>query len=143
MRERHLMSSFSLDPKLAADTTELTRWSLSRVLLMNDSNFPWLVLVPERPGLVDFHDLASADLAEATAEIVRASQALQTVFQPHKLNVAALGNVVRQLHIHIVARFTSDAAWPRPVWGVVPAKPYGDAERGAMAARLKQALARA
>jgi diadenosine tetraphosphate (Ap4A) HIT family hydrolase len=107
---------------------------------MNDSNFPWLVLVPERPGLVDFHDLAPADLAEATAEIVRASRALQMMFKPHKLNVAALGNVVRQLHIHVVARFTADAAWPRPIWGVAPAKPYGDSERAALTARLKQAF---
>lgn len=137
------MPPFSLDPKLAADTTPLTRWSLCRVLLMNDSNFPWLVLVPERPGLEDFHDLAPADLADATAEIVRASRALETLFQPHKLNVAALGNVVRQLHIHVVARFTSDAAWPRPIWGVVPTKPYSDAERAATVARLKRALGRA
>ncbi|MSO94050.1 MAG: HIT family protein [Rhodospirillales bacterium] len=134
------MPSFSLDPKLAADTIALTRWKLCRVLLMNDSNFPWLVLVPERTGLRDFHDLAPADLGEATAEIVRASRALELAFKPHKLNVAALGNVVRQLHIHVVARFTNDPAWPRPIWGVVPAKPYGEPELAAIAARLKAVL---
>ena len=134
------MPTFSLHPKLAADTIALAEWGLCRVLLMNDSNFPWLVLVPARPGLKDFHDLAPADHGPAMAEIGRASRALDLAFRPHKLNVAALGNVVPQLHIHVVARFTHDAAWPRPIWGVVPAKPYSAAELTAMTARLKTLL---
>lgn len=121
------MTDFVLDPTLAKDTVPLEEWALCRVLLMNDARYPWLILVPARPGLRDFHDLAPADLALATGEITRASKALQALYDPVKLNVAALGNLVPQLHIHVIARFKDDAAWPKPVWGVHPAKPYGEA----------------
>lgn len=127
------MADFALDPMLAGDTVPLEEWALCRVRLMNDAQYPWLILVPARPGLRDFHDLAPADLALATAEIARASKALQAAFDPVKINVAALGNMVPQLHIHVIARFTDDAAWPKPVWGVRPAEPYDEA---ALAARL-------
>ena len=127
------MADFALDPMLAGDTVPLEEWALGRVRLMNDAQYPWLILVPARPGLRDFHDLAPADLALATAEIARASKALQAAFDPVKINVAALGNMVPQLHIHVIARFTDDAAWPKPVWGVRPAEPYDEA---ALAARL-------
>lgn len=127
------MADFTLDPTLARDTVPLGEWALCRVLLMNDAQYPWLVLVPARPGLRDFHDLAPADLTLATGEIVRASKALQALFEPFKLNVAALGNMVPQLHIHVIARFADDAAWPKPVWGVRPAEPYDEA---ALTARL-------
>lgn len=116
---------FDLHPQLAADTLEVARWDCCRVLLMNDAAYPWLILVPQRPGLRDFHQLSVGDLALATAEIVRASQALERLFQPVKINVAALGNMVPQLHIHVIARFEDDPAWPQPVWGVAPAEPYG------------------
>jgi diadenosine tetraphosphate (Ap4A) HIT family hydrolase len=115
---------FELDPHLAADTVELARWSLCRVLLMNDSNYPWLILVPQRPGLRDFDEVAGADRGVLNGEITRACAALRKLFKPHKLNVASLGNVTPQLHIHVIARQTTDSAWPKPVWGVVPAKPY-------------------
>jgi len=115
---------FELDPRLAAGTVELARWSLCRVLLMNDSNYPWLILVPQRPSLRDFDEVAGADRGVLDGEITRACAALRQLFKPHKLNVASLGNAVPQLHIHIVARQPSDPAWPKPVWGVVPAKPY-------------------
>lgn len=127
-------SDFDLHPQLAADTIEVARWDCCRVLLMNDATYPWLILVPQRPDLRDLHDLAPADLALATAEIVRASQALERLFQPVKINVAALGNMVPQLHIHVIARFEEDPAWPQPVWGVAPAEPYG---AGALAERLE------
>jgi len=120
---------FTLDPRLAADTVELARWPLCRVLLMNDANYPWLILVPERPGLRDLDELAGTDRTAVMDEIARACSALRAMVKPHKLNVASLGNAVPQLHIHVIARFPSDPAWPKPVWGVVPAKPYTDSER--------------
>lgn len=116
---------FELHSQLAADTVEVARWDCCRVLLMNDAAYPWLILVPQRPGLRDFHELSAGDLALTTAEIVRASRALERLFQPAKINVAALGNLVPQLHIHVIARFEDDPAWPKPVWGVSPAEPYG------------------
>jgi len=115
---------FELHPQLAADSFEIGRLALSRVLLMNDSRFPWLILVPQRAGLVDLIDLKNSDYATCMGEIRRACEALREAFAPDKLNVAALGNVVPQLHVHAIARFRSDAAWPRPVWGGPPAPPY-------------------
>jgi len=134
------MSAFELDAKLAADTVEVARWELCRVLLMNDANYPWLILVPARAGLRDFHDLAADDLSAMTAEIVRASKALQSLFDPVKLNVAALGNQVPQLHVHVIARREDDPAWPKPVWGAVPATVYDEAARNARIAQLREAF---
>lgn len=131
---------FELHPQLANDTVEVTRFDLCQVLLMNDRQYPWLVLVPERPDLRDLDDLAEADRAVALAEIMRASQALKTLHRPDKMNVAALGNAVPQLHIHIIARFTTDAAWPRPVWGAKPMQPYDSAAMEAALADLREAL---
>jgi diadenosine tetraphosphate (Ap4A) HIT family hydrolase len=115
---------FVLHPQLAADTFEIGRLELSRVLLMNDSRFPWLILVPEKPDLVELVDLGNTDLSRLAGEIRRASLALRECFAPDKLNVAALGNMVPQLHVHVIARFRNDSAWPRPVWGGPPAPPY-------------------
>ena len=115
---------FELDHRLSADTVELARWSLCRVLLMNDSNYPWLILVPQRPGLRDYDEVAGADRGVLDGEITRACAALRKLFKPHKLNVASLGNAVPQLHIHVIARQTTDPAWPKPVFGMVPATPY-------------------
>ncbi len=136
------MADFALDPTLAKDTVPLEDWALCRVLLMNDAQYPWLVLAPARAGLRDFHDLAPADLALATDEIVRASKALQALFAPDKLNVAALGNMTPQLHIHVIARFTGDAAWPKPVWGARPGEPYGEAALTARIGDLREAFSR-
>ena len=115
---------FQLHPQLAADTVPVANWPLCQLLLIKDANYPWLVLVPARDDLRDFDDLAPDDLQQASAEIVRVSRALKTVFTPDKINVGALGNMVPQLHIHVIARFADDPAWPQPVWGVVPALPY-------------------
>ena len=115
---------FALHPQLAADTFDIGRLELSRVLLMNDSRYPWLILVPEKPDLVELVDLGNTDLSRLTGEIRRASLALRECFSPDKLNVAALGNMVPQLHVHVIARFRNDSAWPRPVWGGPPAPPY-------------------
>ncbi|MBM3566378.1 MAG: HIT domain-containing protein [Alphaproteobacteria bacterium] len=133
---------FALHEKLAADTHEVLRWPLCRVLLMNDRTYPWLILVPARPGLKNLHDLAAADHGQVMAEIGRASRALQYLCRPDKINVAALGNVVEQLHIHVIARFASDPAWPRPVWGSTPIEPYGAAELRETLARLKETFGR-
>ena len=119
-----MTEAFCLDERLAASTHEVARWALSCVLLKDDANFPWLILVPERPSLTELHDLKPGDLETVTDEIVRASRALQAVFKPGKINVAALGNQVPQLHIHVIARFADDPAWPRPVWDAVPPRAY-------------------
>lgn len=132
---------FQLHERLAAETLEAGRWPLCRVLLMNDRTYPWLILVPERPGLKDLHDLAPADRGAAIAEIAKASRALQRLFKPDKINVAALGNVVPQLHVHVIARFTADPAWPRPVWGVRAPEPYDEAGARETVARLARAFA--
>ena len=126
---------FELYPQLATDTIEVDRWDCCRVLLMNDANYPWLVLVPRREGLAELHDLDSTDWLTCMSEIARASRTLQCLVGAHKMNVAALGNVTRQLHIHVIARFAVDAAWPKPVWGQVPAEPYGKA---ALAERVEE-----
>ena len=129
--------TFQLDPRLAADSIALARWALCQVRLMNDANYPWLVLVPEQPDLRDLHDLAPDHLPAMMDEIVRASRALQAVFRPEKLNVAAIGNIVPQLHVHVVARFATDPAWPKPVWGAVPPRAY---EPHALDMRMKALL---
>ena len=132
--------AFALAPELARDTHELGRWPLSLVLLMNDRRFPWLILVPRRAGLAELLDLDPSGRTALLDEVVRASEALKAEFKPHKLNVAALGNMVRQLHVHVVARYPSDAAWPKPIWGVGTAEPYGADELKAVSARLRAAL---
>ena len=131
---------FVLHERLAADTVAVENWPLCRVLLMNDRTYPWLVLVPARPGLRDFHDVAEADRPQLMTEIDRASRALQAIHGPDKMNVAALGNQVPQLHLHVIARFEIDPAWPGPVWGVVPPAPYEPAELAAATERLRQAF---
>src|SRR3546814_4222492 len=112
---------FVLHERLAADTAALADWPLCRVLLMNDQSWPWLILVPRRPDLQEIHDLDRDARAQLTEEICRASRALQTSFAPDKINVGALGNLVPPLHVHILASFTTDPAWPGPVWGARPA----------------------
>ena len=131
---------FELHPRLAADCHFVLDWDLSQVLLAKDANYPWLILVPRRTGLRDFHNLEPGDLATMAGEIVRASRALERTYSPDKLNVAALGNQVPQLHVHVIARFQDDPAWPGPIWGVVPPK-YESAESNeARLATLRTAL---
>ena len=138
---------YALHPQLADETVPVCDLDLCRVLLSKDANYPWLVLSPRRDGLRDLHDLNDADGVAALAEIRRCSQALVDLFQPDKMpdkiNVAALGNQVPQLHIHVIARFATDPAWPGPVWGKVPAVPYEAAARDALIARLREALGQA
>lgn len=131
---------FELHPTLAADTIELARWPLCRVLLMNDSTYPWLILVPQRPSISEVHELDPADRAALVEEITAASERLAAATEAHKINVAALGNVVPQLHIHVIARFRHDAAWPRPVWGVAPRSQYTSEEVMKFSAKLREIL---
>lgn len=107
----------TLHPTLARDTVEVVRLPLSRVLLMRDRRFPWLILVPEREEIREIHELSPEDRSQLIEEIAQVGQAMERLFQPVKLNVGALGNIVPQLHVHVVARFNSDPAWPGPVWG--------------------------
>ena len=112
-----------LHPQLADDTHPLAQFGLCEVRLMDDANHPWLILVPRVENAVEVIDLDASQQAQLMQEIDRASRALQVAVKPHKLNVAALGNVVPQLHIHVIARFHDDIAWPRPVWGMASAQP--------------------
>lgn len=137
------MSDFQLDPRLAADTLAVLDLDLSRLLMMRDGNYPWLILVPRRPGAVELLDLDPADRARLWDEIERVAAALKAETGADKLNVAALGNVVAQLHVHVVARFRDDAAWPAPIWGKVAAIPLDEAKATALATALRARLGRA
>jgi diadenosine tetraphosphate (Ap4A) HIT family hydrolase len=117
-------AGFQLDARLAADTVFVVDWELCRVLLMDDARFPWLVLVPRRAGLIEIDDLDGDDCDRLMQENRHAMQILRKVAPCDKLNVGALGNIVRQLHVHVVARRRDDAAWPGPVWGHGPANHY-------------------
>jgi diadenosine tetraphosphate (Ap4A) HIT family hydrolase len=134
-----MSEKFSLHPKLAADTFIIDDWPLCRVLLMNDARFPWLILVPRQEGLRDFDEITVGDKPTFLAEIDRASRALRSETSAEKMNVAALGNMVPQLHVHVVARFASDAAWPAPVWGVGEAVPYSTLQVDALIVALREA----
>ena len=116
--------AFELDPQLQADTVLVSDWHLCQVRLMNDSRYPWVILIPKVLGVVEIHELADEQQHLLLEESVRLSKALEQLFSPHKLNIAALGNVVRQLHVHHVVRFEDDAVFPNPVWGVGAVQPY-------------------
>ena len=115
---------FHLDPQLAADTHPVALLRLCELRLMDDANYPWLVLVPRVADAREIIDLDAIRQAQLLEEIGIASRLLLTLFRPHKLNVAALGNAVPQLHVHVIARREDDPAWPRPVWGLAAARAY-------------------
>jgi diadenosine tetraphosphate (Ap4A) HIT family hydrolase len=119
-----MSAPFELHPQLVADTHVIRDLELSRVLLMDDARYAWLILVPRRAGMRDWIDLAHAEQHRLLDEVELCSHALRAIARPDKLNVAALGNLVPQLHVHVVARHASDAAWPKPVWGVGERLPY-------------------
>jgi diadenosine tetraphosphate (Ap4A) HIT family hydrolase len=130
---------WSLHPQLKQDTETVGDLTLSRLLISNDANYPWLLLVPRRPGASEIIDLDAADQRQLMTEIAMVSQALKAVTACDKLNVAAIGNMVPQLHVHVVARRRDDASWPKPVWGAAPARPWdaGARERLVAAVRSK------
>jgi len=133
-------STWSLHPQIDADSVTVGDLALSRLLLANDANFPWTILVPRRAGLTEIIDLDAAAQAQLLGEIDAVSRALKAVTACDKLNVAALGNVVAQLHVHVIARRRDDVAWPKPVWGAVPATPYEPAVRDQLIAALRWQL---
>ena len=134
------MPSWSLHPQLETDAWIIGDLELSRLLLMKDANYPWLVLVPQRDGARDLIDLTETDRIQLTKETDRVARALKDVTNCDKLNVAALGNMVPQLHVHIIARRATDAAWPRPVWGVVPPVAYEAAAADALTRALREKI---
>jgi diadenosine tetraphosphate (Ap4A) HIT family hydrolase len=133
-------AGFALDPRLAADTRPVASLPLCDVLLMNDARYPWLILVPRRAGLVEITDQRPDEQAVLWQEVDRAAAALRAVAPCDKLNLGALGNIVRQLHVHVVARVEGDAAWPGPVWGHGQAAAYDGKQLGTLLASLRQAL---
>src|ERR1700761_3888302 len=114
-------SAWSLNAQLKKDTIDIGDLPLSRVLVIKDANYPWLLLVPRRPQVVEIIDLDEVEQAQLMTEISRVARALKAITKCDKLNIAALGNMVPQLHVHVIARRSTDAAWPRPVWGVADA----------------------
>jgi diadenosine tetraphosphate (Ap4A) HIT family hydrolase len=113
-----------LHSQLEQDCVILGEFSLCTLLLLNDANYPWFILLPNREGITEIHQLSRMDQQQLLTESMFFCHCLEQVFRPDKLNIAALGNVVPQLHIHHIARYTADACWPAPVWGAVTAKPY-------------------
>jgi len=114
----HPMERFEVHEKLREDTVDIGILGLNRLLLMNDRRFPWLILVPQRHNVSELHELSPLDQTMMTFEMTQVADTLKRVTACHKVNVAALGNQVPQLHVHVIARMTDDAAWPGPVWGV-------------------------
>ncbi|CAG1065861.1 ATP adenylyltransferase [uncultured bacterium] len=118
------MDKFILHERLVNDTVEVMDLRVCRVLLMNDSSFLWLILVPMRPGVTELHELSKEDRGVLIEETASASAAISAAFSPDKINIGSLGNLVSQLHVHVVGRKKTDRAWPGPVWGSGPSVPY-------------------
>lgn len=134
-------SPFYLHPQLTADTVPVGDLKLLRVLLAKDANFPWLILVPRRAGITEMIDLAENDRLQLMTETDTAARVLKSITECEKLNVAALGNVVAQLHVHVIGRRHSDKAWPKPVWGAAPPTAYDPAVRDGFISALRRGLA--
>ncbi len=132
--------SFKLHPQLEADTWPVMQLKLNEVLLMNDSRYLWCILVPRLPDLRDLHDVPGEHKPAMLSETDRLSSVVQALNGAYKMNVAALGNMVEQLHVHVIARQRGDAAWPGPVWGVGDAVPYTAENANRLIAKLRSAL---
>ncbi len=125
-----MADEFVLDPRLEADTWAVADWYLARVRLMDHRDYPWFILIPRRPGLHELHHLTAADGEQLARESLTLARAMEQAFTPKTLNVAKLGNIVEQLHLHHVARFEGDLAWPGPVWGAPRSRGLGAQEVG-------------
>lgn len=134
------MPDFAIDPQIAADSMPVTELNLSQIRLMRDANYPWLLLLPRRARIFELVDLDPADRITLMEEIAAASTALRETVRCEKLNVASFGNAVRQMHIHVIARTFDDPGWPKPVWGVAPARAYAPGAAEALAAKLAARL---
>ena len=132
--------TFTLHPQLAADTIPVGDFPVARLLMINDAAYPWFILVPRRDGIKDAFELSERDHLAVTRESRALCAALMKVFNGEKMNVAALGNMVPQLHIHHVVRFKTDPAWPGPIWGVQDLTPYGPDEANARSKHVREAL---
>lgn len=131
---------FTLHSQLQADTVVVGQFELCLVLLHKDSHYPWCILVPQRPQVEEIFHLDSADRLRLMDESCHLAEVMHDCFAPNKMNIAALGNQVPQLHVHHIARFREDAAWPNPIWGAVPPKPYSEAALRERVERLRFAL---
>ncbi|GMR20184.1 MAG: HIT domain-containing protein [Gammaproteobacteria bacterium] len=125
---------------LLADCIVIGHATLSHLLLSNDARYPWCILVPDRDGISEIHELNNEDQVLLLKEITQLSRAMMQAFDADKMNIAALGNVVPQLHVHCIARYKNDPAWPDPVWGKFPAKSYSETGREQVLSTLKAAL---
>ena len=133
-------TTWTLHPQLALDTVAVGDMPLARVRLVKDANYPWLVLVPRRAGASELTDLDETEQVQLLGEISAAAAALKATVPCDKLNIATLGNMVPQLHVHVIARTQSDAAWPKPVWGTVPPRAYEAADLETLLAKLRARL---
>jgi len=131
---------FELHPRLRADTFLVTKMEVSSLYLMNDARYKWLILVPEIEGLKELHELGVGDYSTVTSEIKLVSETLAHQYSPKKINIGALGNMVEQLHIHIIARNEGDFAWPDPVWGAGEATPYSPELSAEILSSLKNSI---
>ena len=134
------MQDFALDDRLANDSVSVTITGLCDVRLMKDRRWPWLLLVPRRPGISEIFELTPLDQVLLTFETNKVGAALKTVTGATKINVGALGNIVRQLHVHVIARFEGDTNWPGPIWGHGKAEPYADEDMNSFIAKLRETL---
>jgi diadenosine tetraphosphate (Ap4A) HIT family hydrolase len=134
------LAPWELDTRLEQDSAAVGDMPLCRVLLIKDANFPWLLLVPRQRDATEITDLDMIEQAQLMSEIAHASRTLKALTDCDKINVAALGNVVAQLHVHVIARSRSDAAWPRPVWNAVPPRDYDGGDLEKLLASLRQRL---
>ena len=131
---------FDLDPRLEQDTLVIGDYPLCRLLLMDDASYPWFILVPRREDVSEVFQLSVEEQVTLWREVTALSETIKDTFGADKMNVATLGNVVSQLHVHVIARRRDDEAWPAPVWGRHPAKPYADEQVLAIRQKLKLVL---
>jgi len=136
------LSEFELDGRIARDSDLIATLDLCQLRIQNDSRWPWLVMVPQRADMTEIFELSEADQAHLAAEVNQVAAALKEITGATKINVGALGNIVRQLHVHVIARFEGDANWPGPIWGYGSAEPYDGEKRQALMNRLMEKLSR-
>lgn len=134
------MSEFELDGRITRDSDLVSVLGLCQLRIQNDSRWPWLVMVPERPGMTEIFELSPEEQVQLSTEVNRVAAALKRVTGATKINVGALGNIVRQLHVHVIARFEGDPNWPGPIWGFGQAAPYAESQKQDFRNKLVKAL---
>ncbi|WP_347986358.1 HIT domain-containing protein [Methylomonas sp. AM2-LC] len=140
MSKNKIMSGFKLHPRLEQDCLTVGQMTLCTLMLMNDSQYPWYILVPSRPDINEIYQLAITDQQALLAESSLLAEKLQLIYRPDKLNIATIGNLVPQLHMHHIVRYQKDSTWPAPVWGKLPALPYSEPQAEAEISRMRMAL---